>query len=121
MNLIGPMIIQLQEESGDAILIADHDANLVIMFERQKGGRPLRHIRFPDRLSAEQHADPGQMTGIFRSLLHDGGWRERVLDDTEQRQMLLTALRDVSVRYMQLEAAAMATRFGSSPLSGKVQ
>lgn len=120
MNLIGPMIIHL-EDHKDAILIADRDANLVIMFERQKGGQPLRHIRFPDHLTAEQHADPGQMTGIFRSLLHDGGWRERVLDEAEQRQMLLTALRDVSVRYMQLEAAAMMTRFGSSPLSGKVQ
>lgn len=119
--MIGPMIIELQDRRGDAILIADKEANLVFMFERQKGGQTLQNVPFPNRLTSEQHADPGKMTEMFKTILHGCGWRERVLDEAEQRSMLLTALLDVSTRYMQLETAMVVTRFGSSPLAGKVQ
>lgn len=113
--MIGPMIIQLQEPRGQLVVIAEKDTGMVCVFERQKGGRDLKAIQFPLQLTVEEHDDPTRMAEMFKTILISNGWRERELDEAEQRHMLLTALQDLSVRFMRLEASIMFAGQASLP------
>lgn len=105
MNLTGPMLIELHDRRGEAVLIADRDSEQVTVFERQPDGQPLRQLSFPSRLTPEQMTDAGQIAVTFQTILYNGGWRELVLDEAEQRRILLAALCDVTVRFLELKVS----------------
>ena len=112
--MTGPVIIQFQDEQ-DRIVLTEKETNLVTVFERQPNGKHLRDIVFPMVIHQNEGDDPRKAVNIYKEILRAHGWRERGLDEAEQRGVLLDVIQDLSSRHLYLQAE-LAMRGSSAHL-----